>query len=100
MEFICNKKQDLHRILGGYIHKQTTGIAAVLVWQNMMFISSEIAEKNIDLSIELPAHRGFYLEIKKEASSRRMFIEKNKNLNFTLLKGECIFACAPYTGGI
>ena len=99
MEFIY-KKTDLTRALGGYIYKNTTGIVAVLVWQNMMFISSEIAEKNIDLSIELPAHRGFYLEIKKEASSRRMFIEKNKNLNFTLLKGECIFACTPYAGGI
>ncbi len=99
MEFI-HKKTDLTRVLGGYIYKNTTGIVAVLVWQNMLFISSEIAEKNIDLSIELPAHGGFYLEIKKEASSRRMFIEKNKNLNFTLLKGECIFACTPYTGGI
>ena len=100
MEFIYNKKQDLHRILGGYIHKQTVGIVAVLVWQNMMFISSEIAKKDLDIKVELPNHEGFYLDIKTEFTNRRIKIDKNKNLDFKLFKDESFSVSLPYTGGI
>ena len=99
MEFI-HKKTDLTRALGGYIYKNTTGIVAVLIWQNMLFISSEIAKKDLDIKVELPNHEGFYLDIKTEFTNRRIKIDKNKNLDFKLFKDESFNVILPYTGGV
>lgn len=98
MQLIFENTELNKALSGGFIHRESVGIVNVLIWQNMMFISSTIADKDYDLNIKLPQHDSFYIDIKNEYFTRRVKIEKDKNLEFKLYKDESFSVITNYGG--
>lgn len=98
MQLIFQNTELNKALSGGFIHRESVGIVNILIWQNMMFIASTIADKDYDLNIKLPQHEPFYIDIKNEYFTRRVKIDKDKNLEFKLYKDESFSVITNYGG--